>query len=54
MKLRGILIYPFNGVHVNEVYTHGENMTMEIMTVDLSAEWEEIYRQLVGIIEFEN
>lgn len=54
LKLRGILIYPFNGVHINEVYSHSEKMTMEIMTVDLSANWEDIFRRLTSIFEFEN
>jgi 5-methylcytosine-specific restriction enzyme subunit McrC len=50
MKLRGILIYPFNGVIVDETFSWNDRITMEVMTIDLDDSWKEIYRKLLSIL----
>ncbi|MFZ7946401.1 McrC family protein [Neobacillus sp. 19] len=49
--LRGILIYPFNGVEVDETFTWDERMTMEVLTLNLNDSWKEIYRKLIRVLE---
>ncbi|MFK9092590.1 McrC family protein [Bacillus salipaludis] len=49
--LRGILIYPFNGVEVDEAFIWSERMTMEILTINLDDSWKEIYRKLMEVLE---
>ncbi|MCP8970846.1 McrC family protein [Ectobacillus ponti] len=51
MRLRGILVYPFNGVEVNEVFRAGERMTMEVMTLNLDAPWQEIHNRLIMVVQ---
>lgn len=50
MKLRGILIYPFNGEQVDEKYDWNERITMEVMTLDLNESWDFIYSRLVSVV----
>lgn len=52
-QLCGILIYPFNGKEIHEVYRWDERTTIEIMTVDLGAKWRDIYRELMQVVERE-
>ncbi|MEI3605034.1 hypothetical protein SPD48_04975 [Pseudogracilibacillus sp. SE30717A] len=48
--VRGILIYPYNGVEVNEIYHWDERMTMEVMTIDLGAKWVTIKETLLQLL----
>ena len=50
LQLRGILVYPENGVEVSERYKWDERIWMEMYTVDLNGCWKEIYGRLKGII----
>ncbi|MGP4060242.1 McrC family protein [Halobacillus sp. H74] len=50
MKLRGILIYPYNSYLVNETYQWDENITMEIVSINLNDSWSEIYHTLKRLI----
>jgi 5-methylcytosine-specific restriction enzyme subunit McrC len=50
MNVRGVLIYPFNGVEVDEVYRWDERMTMEVMTLNLDDCWKEICGKLMGVL----
>jgi 5-methylcytosine-specific restriction endonuclease McrBC regulatory subunit McrC len=49
MSVRGILIYPYNGVAVNEVYHWDDRMSMEVITLDLNANWKTIFKELIDI-----
>lgn len=46
IKVRGILIYPFNGTEVNETYRWSERISVEIYTVNLEDPWQRIYEKL--------
>lgn len=48
--LRGILIYPYNGEDVNEVYKWNDHMTIEIATVNLNGTWDEVEAELMAIV----
>lgn len=48
-NVRGILIYPYNGVAVNEVYHWDERIKMEVITLDLDANWKTIFKELIDI-----
>ncbi|WP_338472821.1 hypothetical protein R4Z10_08885 [Niallia sp. XMNu-256] len=50
LNLRGILIYPFNGVEVNETYQWEERMTMEVITLNLGDSWRKIYKRLITLL----
>ncbi len=50
LNLRGILVYPFNGVEVDEKFRWNERITMEVMTIDLDQSWKEIYSKLIGLL----
>ncbi|WP_282034448.1 McrC family protein [Metabacillus indicus] len=50
MNVRGILIYPFNEVEVNESYRWSERVAMEVMTVDLGDSWKRIHLKLRSIL----
>lgn len=50
LNVRGILIYPFNGVHVDEQFRRDNGMTMEIMTLNLDDSWKGIYEKLLGVL----
>lgn len=50
MKLRGILIYPYNGVEVDEKFQWDDRITMEILTLNLEDSWQVIYSKLIGIL----
>lgn len=50
-QLRGILIYPYNGEGITEVYKWNDRMTIEIATVNLGDKWSEIESELLKIIE---
>lgn len=49
-QLRGILIYPFNGEKIHEIYKWDDRMTMEITTVNLENKWHEIEAELMNIV----
>lgn len=49
LDLRGILIYPVNGIEVSEVYRWNERMSMEVYTVNLDDPWNQIYEKLKSI-----
>lgn len=50
-QLRGILIYPFNGQEINEVYQWDDRMKMEVLTVNLGEKWHEIYQELMDVVK---
>lgn len=50
MDVRGILIYPFNGVEINETYRWDERVKMQVMTLNLEASWGEIHRNLLDVL----
>ena len=50
LHLRGILIYPFNGVEVDETFQWDERMTMEVITLNLDDSWKGIYEKLINIL----
>jgi 5-methylcytosine-specific restriction enzyme subunit McrC len=50
MSVRGILIYPYNGVDVDETYRWEQRMTMEVVTLNLDDSWEGIYGRLMGLL----
>ncbi|MEK4495425.1 MULTISPECIES: McrC family protein [Ureibacillus] len=50
INLKGILIYPFNGIQINESFRWDDRMTMEIMIINLEDSWKEIYKNLMRII----
>jgi len=50
MNVRGILIYPYNGATVDEIYQWEERMTMEVITLDLDASWRNIYQKLLDVL----
>lgn len=49
-KVRGVLIYPYNGYSLYEVYEWDERIKMEMMTIDLSESWKVIYERLINIV----
>lgn len=49
-RLRGILIYPFNGVNVSEVYRWDDRMTVEIATVHLDRTWNDVEAELMEVL----
>jgi 5-methylcytosine-specific restriction enzyme subunit McrC len=51
INLKGVLIYPFNGIQVNESFRWDDRMTIEIMTINLEDSWKEIYKNLMKIVE---
>src|SRR5690625_292060 len=53
-QLRGILIYPFNGRKINEVYQWDDRMKMEVLTVNLGEKWHEIYQELIDVLKDEH
>lgn len=55
---RGILIYPTNGVKVDETYsisiqvgTEIQQSTIRIFTLDLNQKWKDIYDQMLGLMK---
>ncbi|WP_191566338.1 McrC family protein [Metabacillus idriensis] len=50
LDLRGILIYPFNGVEVEESYRWNDRMTMEVLTLNLDDSWKAIHGKLMGVV----
>ncbi|MDQ1002638.1 5-methylcytosine-specific restriction enzyme subunit McrC [Neobacillus niacini] len=49
-KLRGILIYPYNGVEVDETFRWDERLTLQVMTLNLNDSWKAIYRKLISCL----
>lgn len=49
-QVRGILVYPYNGEHFNEVYKWDERITLQLMSVDLGAPWEDIKKTLLDLV----
>ncbi|PLS01923.1 McrC family protein [Neobacillus cucumis] len=55
LNLRGILIYPFNGVEVDETFHWDNRMMVEIWTLNLDDSWHDIRRKLLSLLSpFEN
>lgn len=50
LNLRGILIYPFNGVEVDEAFPWDDRMKIEVITLNLDDKWKNIYCKLISII----
>lgn len=50
MDLRGILIYPFNDMAVDEKYKWNERITIEIKSLDLNDSWQNIYGSLKAML----
>lgn len=48
--LKGILIYPYNGENVSEVYKWNDQLTIEIATVNLNNTWDEVEAELMKIV----
>lgn len=48
--LRGILVYPTNGIEVSEKYKWSDRITVEVMTVNLDDSWSEIHERLLGVV----
>lgn len=51
LKLRGVLLYPFNGKVIDEVYEWRENTSIEIKSIHLGEGWTELYKRLIKIIQ---
>jgi 5-methylcytosine-specific restriction enzyme subunit McrC len=51
LNIRGVLIYPYNGFEVNEIYQWDDRINMEVMTINLNESWGNIYRNLLNLIE---
>lgn len=51
LKLRGILVYPFNGVDVEEVFRWDERMSVEIMALNLDLSWRDIFEKLIRVVK---
>lgn len=49
-QVRGILIYPFNGQEIKEVYQWDERMKIEVLTVNLDEKWRDIYEELMEVV----
>lgn len=49
-QLKGVLIYPYNGEEISEIYQWDERMTLEIMTINLHAKWDEIKKSLLAVL----
>jgi 5-methylcytosine-specific restriction enzyme subunit McrC len=50
ITLRGILIYPFNGVEIDEAFRWDERLTVQVMTLNLNDSWKAIYRKLISVV----
>lgn len=50
LNLRGILIYPFNGVAVDETFHWDDRMMVEIRTLYLNDSWYDIRRKLLSLL----
>lgn len=50
LSVRGILIYPYNGYEVKEVYRYNDRLMFEVATVNLEKSWQEIENELLMII----
>ncbi|MBU9674967.1 hypothetical protein KQ939_02835 [Planococcus sp. CP5-4] len=50
VKVRGILIYPFNGELINEKYMWSEQIKMEVLTLNLNNSWREIHNSLISAL----
>lgn len=53
LSVRGILIYPYNGIEVNEVYQWDERIKMAVMTINLEDSWTNIYDHLLSVLNKE-
>lgn len=51
--VRGILIYPYNGRRVKEVYRYSKYRLFEIRTIDLSMKWNEIREFMLSLLDGE-
>src|SRR5690625_3003161 len=49
-RLRGILVYPFNGQDVHQIYEWNDAITMEVVTVNLNLRWRELYGELMDVV----
>ncbi|WP_268258257.1 5-methylcytosine restriction system specificity protein McrC [Bacillus massiliigorillae] len=49
--IRGILIYPYNGTTINEIYRWNKRTTMEVMTLNLDDTWADIYENLMKVVK---
>jgi 5-methylcytosine-specific restriction enzyme subunit McrC len=50
MNVRGILIYPFNGIEVKEAFWWDERVRVEVITVNLDDSWRDIFDKLIVIL----
>lgn len=50
-RIRGILIYPFNGEEVHEIYSWDDRLKIKIATLNLNNKWKTIYDELINIIQ---
>ncbi|OCA86004.1 hypothetical protein A8F94_14255 [Bacillus sp. FJAT-27225] len=51
LKVKGVLIYPYNGKEVNEVFQWDERIQMQVVTINLDETWGNIYENLCNIIK---
>jgi 5-methylcytosine-specific restriction enzyme subunit McrC len=49
-NVRGVLVYPFNGVEVDEKFWWDERVKLEYLTINLDNSWRDIYGKLFGIL----
>ncbi|WP_181884501.1 5-methylcytosine restriction system specificity protein McrC [Neobacillus piezotolerans] len=49
-QIRGVLIYPYNGKEVDEVYQWDERIKMQVVTINLEDSWNRIYENLLKIV----
>ncbi|MEI3613727.1 hypothetical protein [Pseudogracilibacillus sp. SO30301A] len=49
-KVRGVLIYLYNGHEFQEDYRWDDRRTMEIMTIDLRGKWDKIKETLIQLL----
>lgn len=50
LEVRGILIYPFNGITIDDSFRWDDRMTMEVMTLNLDDSWKSIYGGLMSVL----
>lgn len=50
LDVRGILIYPYNDVGVDEKYTWNERMKIEVKSLNLNDSWRNIYDDLQSVL----
>jgi 5-methylcytosine-specific restriction enzyme subunit McrC len=50
LDVRGILIYPFNGIELDEMFRWDERVSIGVMTINLLDSWGDIYKSLLEVL----